>query len=234
MGSNPAPVTEDFILYNMKITKISSRRITKLPDESLRKGLSEASEKTIVDVVLEKSGFTLEEISSKTRKQDIVIARHLIAYFGTVNMYRSTIQIGILCKKNHATVLNSRKAIENWIISDHNMKLIVIKLAQLIIKYKMKERIQLIGKVKDLPLAAARLKFKEAQKSFEEKGYDVWNPMEHVPLGISRGEEMRICLNNLVNGKVDAIGILPDWVNSEGSQVEYMVANALGLKEIRL
>lgn len=96
----------------------------------------------------------------------------------------------------------------------------------------MKPTIQIIGKVSGLPRLDTVLKFKEAQNKLEEIGYWVVNPVVLVPADATWEQAMRICLKSLL--EVDEAAVLPDWVSSKGSQVEYQVAHAIGLKITRL
>lgn len=92
-------------------------------------------------------------------------------------------------------------------------------------------KIQIIGKVNGIERSKAIEKFRKTKQDLEKQGHQVWNPMDNVPLGISRGDEMKICIRALL--EQDAIYVQPDWWNSEGAKVEYMVAHAIGLKMIR-
>lgn len=210
------------------------RRQTILPDESLREGLAAASADVIYNTIVEDSNIAPKLLKSKTKKLEVVIVRHLIHYFMAVNDDRSFSDIGQLFNKNHATVMSSRTVVENLIIYDHEFKLRVIKLAAKIMLNYNKKKIQLIGKVKDVTRKNAIAKFLESKAKLENQGWEVWNPMEHVPTNVARGEEMRICLQNLVDPRTVAVAIQPDWVSSEGSKVEYMVANSLNLQVIML
>lgn len=97
-----------------------------------------------------------------------------------------------------------------------------------------KPQIQLIGQVSNLLPADAKINFKKAQNYLEARGWQVWNPMEHVALNTPQPEAMRICIENLLHTDTSAVAILKNWVNSKGAKVEYMVANALELKVIML
>lgn len=109
------------------------RRLTKLPDESLRFGLLLAPAKTIMSVIVADSGITSEEIWSKSRKLNVVITRQLLMYMLTVNIKIPFEQIASIFGKNHATVIHARNTIENWIDTNHEMKLRVIRVSTKII-----------------------------------------------------------------------------------------------------
>ena len=96
----------------------------------------------------------------------------------------------------------------------------------------MKKKVQLIGKVTGMNRLDTVLKFKEAQDRFEAMGFEVRNPVAMVPADATHQDAMRICLKSLL--EVDAALLLPDWVNSDGSEVEYRVALAIGLKTQRI
>ncbi len=96
----------------------------------------------------------------------------------------------------------------------------------------MKKKCQIIGKVTGIPRKQCVEKFQSTQKILESFGYEVVNPITLVPEESSHQDAMRACLLELL--KVDAVAIQPDWFDSPGARVEYMVANALQLKEIKL
>ena len=96
----------------------------------------------------------------------------------------------------------------------------------------MRAKVQIIGKVTGLDRERCVAKFKESQDTLELAGYEVINPTVIVPEETTWKEAMRTCLRELLS--VDAVAIQPDWFNSAGARVEYMVANALRLKIIRL
>ena len=98
----------------------------------------------------------------------------------------------------------------------------------------MKPQIQLIGQVKNLNIIDVKVNFKEAQNYFEARGWEVWNPMEHVPQDTTEPEAMRICIANLLSHRITAVGVLKNWVKSKGAKVEQMVAHALELKVIEM
>lgn len=210
------------------------RRQTILPDEKLRKGLSEATIDIIESTVIELSGLKPGIVKSRTRRLDVLQVRHLITYFMSVNNNRSFAEISLHFKKDHATAINSCRAIENWIATDHSFKFRVIQIAAEIIRRNTMPGIQLVGKITGVEYDRALRKFKETQNKFELDGWKVWNPMEQVPVKMERGEQMRICLRNLVDPRTMAVAVQPDWVSSEGSKVEYMVAKSLNLQVIML
>ena len=98
----------------------------------------------------------------------------------------------------------------------------------------MKKKVQLIGKVSFLNRGYVVAKFAHHQAALEAKGFEVWNPVVHVPEESTQVEAMRICLTNLLNPETTAVSIQPDWVDSEGGKVEYMVSHALGLEIVRV
>ena len=97
---------------------------------------------------------------------------------------------------------------------------------------KMKKKVQIIGKVTGLNRIDVVLKFKEAQNHLEAQGYEVINPVVLVPADATHAKAMRMCLDSILT--VDAVAMLPDWVHSTGSQVEYQNAFILGLNMIWL
>lgn len=212
----------------------ANRRITILPDECLRDGLSKAPASCIINAVIDHYGTSMEILRSHSRKLPIVLVRHMIHYLLSIDMERPFSEIARTFNLDHATALNSRKKIEDWVETSRDVKLVVIKISQTIIKNSMKPQIQIIGQVSGLLPADAKINFKEAQTYLEARGWEVWNPKENVPLDTPEPEAMRICLTNLLKHQTTAVGVLKNWTKSKGAKTEYMVANALGLKVIEL
>lgn len=213
---------------------LEQRIPTRLPDESLRAGLENAPADIIINTVLGHYNVSLNDLKSKNRKLSKIIVQHMLHYLLSVNRKRSYSEIGLLLLKNHSTIINSRRKMEDWTETSRELKLTVIKIYQSIIKNAMKPQIQLIGQVTNLNPVDAKINFKEAQNYLEARNWDVWNPMEHVPADTSQPEAMRICIANLISHRVTAVGVLKNWVKSKGAKVEFMVANALELKVIEL
>ena len=106
----------------------SKRRITRLPDESLRDCLLKAPQELITDTVLAESGFTFKQACEKTRAAKTIMVRHLIHYLLSVNPERSFNDIGQLLCKDHGTVINSRNEIENMMYTNREFRLRLITL----------------------------------------------------------------------------------------------------------
>ncbi len=106
-----------------------SRRLTRLPDESLREGLVNATQEQIISAVLSESGLSFDQANDKTRSFDIVMTRHMIHYLLSVNADRSFESIRYVFMKDHATVVHSRNVVEDMIDTNHEFKLKIIKIA---------------------------------------------------------------------------------------------------------
>lgn len=106
----------------------SKRRITRLPDESLRDCLLQASQELIIATVLDDAGLSFQQACAKTRAAKTIMVRHMIHYLLSVNTERSFNDIGQLLCKDHGTVINSRNAIENMMDTNREFRLQLIKL----------------------------------------------------------------------------------------------------------
>jgi len=69
----------------------------------------------IIKAIEQVTGMSWQEITSKSQKNEVVIARQLFCYYMRKLTKRSLAQIGRQIWKDHATVLHSVKAIENYI-----------------------------------------------------------------------------------------------------------------------
>ena len=104
----------------------STRRITRLPDESLRDGLSRASQKVIIKSVLSEYNLSFEQAAVKKRSSKIVMARHMIHYLLTVDADKSFQDISYVFGLNHCTIINSRNKIEDLMETNREFKLKLI------------------------------------------------------------------------------------------------------------
>ena len=93
-------------------------------------------------------------------------------------------------------------------------------------------KVQIIGQVTGLDRPTVEKIFKKAEESLVKKGFEVYNPVSQIPWDTPWEQAMKICLKSLLD--MDAYLVLPNWYSSKGAQIEYMVAAALQLKEVRL
>lgn len=98
-------------------------------------------------------------------------------------------------------------------------------------------RVYIAGKVTGEPLAQCTMKFGQAQKLIESKGYEAVNPLALIydyKAGLNRevewNEAMKICLINLL--ACDAVYVLKDWEKSPGAMLEVSLAEKLKIQII--
>lgn len=65
--------------------------------------------------IAEVMGVTVEDMKSKTRKQEVVVARQLFESLLKTKEYGSAAAIGNILNRDHATVLHSDKTIRNYV-----------------------------------------------------------------------------------------------------------------------
>lgn len=212
--------------------RTTGRRVTVLPDECLREGLAQATDKAIIETVLSDYGLARTAMSELNRSRDMVEPRQLIHYFMSVNYSRTFREIGNTFRKDHSTITYSRNCVEGFIDVDHQFRLKVIRIAQSIIKNNMREKCQIIGKVTGLRRSEVVEKFAIAQRHLEAMGYEVFNPTEMVPKDTPHADAMRICLRNLCDMQVAAL--LPCWTDSPGARAEFQAVIVLNIKIIKL
>ena len=99
-------------------------------------------------------------------------------------------------------------------------------------------KIYISGKISDLPIEAAKAKFKWHAGFLELKGYEPVNPFDVEPIfekalpeyskddiwGIFMAADIKELF------ACDAIYMLKDWGQSKGARVEYAIAKEIGLK----
>lgn len=80
-------------------------------------------------VVTEYFNISLESIKSKTRKREIVIARHVAMYLAKQYTNHSLQFIGDYCGgRDHSTVLHAIQTINNMLSTEHKFKLVLEEL----------------------------------------------------------------------------------------------------------
>ncbi len=80
-------------------------------------------------VVTEYFNISLESIKSKTRKREIVIARHVAMYLAKQYTNHSLQSIGDYCGgRDHSTVLHAIQTINNMLSTEHKFKLVLEEL----------------------------------------------------------------------------------------------------------
>ena len=105
----------------------TGRRITRLPDESLREGLKIAPLQLIIDTVLEHESASWDDVRQGTRRLPILMCRHMIHYLASISEERTFFEIAAIFQLDHATAMNSRNVVENLFETNHEFKLKLIK-----------------------------------------------------------------------------------------------------------
>lgn len=90
-------------------------------------------------------------------------------------------------------------------------------------------KIYLSGKITGLPQQEAREKFADGQALLEEIGLEAVNPMEK---GLSNelSWEQHMVKDIELLFSCDAIFMMDNWIDSKGAQIEYDIANRLGME----
>lgn len=90
-------------------------------------------------------------------------------------------------------------------------------------------KIYLSGKITGLPQQETREKFADAQALLEEIGLEAVNPMEK---GLSNelSWEQHMVKDIELLFSCDAIFMMDNWIDSKGAQIEYDIANRLGME----
>ena len=99
---------------------------------------------TILKTICKEFKMDFEEVKNrKTSKREFVYVRHLYAYFCRKYTKESFKVIGEFIKKDHATIINSNRKIEDWIETDKTVKVLTDilhkKLSSQIVNFKEDE-----------------------------------------------------------------------------------------------
>jgi len=77
---------------------------------------------SVIRVVCEKYDITIEALKGKSRIKDVVEARQICFYILHKKMKLTSIVVGDMFNKNHATVLHSCRTIENFMLHEVDLK----------------------------------------------------------------------------------------------------------------
>ena len=90
------------------------------------------------------------------------------------------------------------------------------------------QKVYIAGKVSGEPIAQCTMKFGTAQKQIEALGLQAVNPLEVVgDWNASWETAMKMCLKALMD--CHAVVVLDDWRDSEGANLELVLAKRLGI-----
>jgi hypothetical protein len=92
-------------------------------------------------------------------------------------------------------------------------------------------RIYISGPISNMP-DLNRPAFSHAAQSLRASGYEVVNPFDVCPAPASWEEAMRADIKAMLD--CDAIGLLPGYARSRGAMLELQIAEALGMKVMRI
>lgn len=93
---------------------------------------------------------------------------------------------------------------------------------------RITKAVYIAGKVTGEPISQCTMKFGAAQKKWEQKGYEVMNPLALVnDFKATWTNAMRICIVALA--QASEAYFLSDWQESRGARLEHEIAKALGI-----
>jgi len=116
---------------------------------------------------------------------------------------------------------------------------LIDNLMLLIVQHKLQpfvgdDYVYICGKITGLPRAEYVANFKAAEQRLRGAGYKCINPTTIVPETCSWNMAMRLCIMEMMK-HCNKIYYLDNWTdNSNGSTIEYMLANGLHFETIQL
>lgn len=69
--------------------------------------------KDLMKIVCDVVGVPIYKLSTKSRKRELVVARHLISYFGVSVTTQTLSSIGAQMNKDHTTIIHGRETIKD-------------------------------------------------------------------------------------------------------------------------
>jgi hypothetical protein len=79
----------------------------------------------IINVVTGKYGYTLKELRSKNRSAKITEARHVLIYLLRTTTKETTINIGGLLNRTHASIIHAERKIQGYVDTDNKFNAII-------------------------------------------------------------------------------------------------------------
>ena len=118
------------------------------------KTTTEITYNDIIQVICSGEKIHPDKVFQKTRKKEIIFARHLIMYFARKYNLGTLASVGSSCRDfDHATVLHAEKAINNYIDTEPRKAMLIKKYDSLILQAEpdlqienkqLKERVKLL------------------------------------------------------------------------------------------
>lgn len=79
----------------------------------------------VFEVVEERTGICKEEILSKTRKGEVVFARHFMCWYLNGKGFHLKLIAKAVGLQDHSSVIHARGCIKNYIETEHNNKFLI-------------------------------------------------------------------------------------------------------------
>lgn len=76
----------------------------------------------VLNIVSEVCKISPEQIKARSRKEGVVLARHLIIYICRKWHGRTTLELAKYFAFDHSTIVQNTKAISNWLETDESVK----------------------------------------------------------------------------------------------------------------
>ncbi len=91
------------------------------------------------------------------------------------------------------------------------------------------KKIYISGRISGLPIGEVIAKFKEAEQKIRHFGFEPVNPFDNgLPLEAEWADQMGRDIAMLL--RADSIYMLPDWRESRGATIEYLIARQMHMK----
>lgn len=107
-------MTSQYILRKAEqiLSRVEGREVKLLPFFNLPEPKAVLTVEEILEVVKEVTGVPKKEITGKSRKVEIVSARHLLSYFCLQYKIKNTVTMGDYLDMDHSTIINQRRNVE--------------------------------------------------------------------------------------------------------------------------
>jgi hypothetical protein len=183
----------------------------------------------ILSKVIGVTSVSETDILGKSRKRDIVEARHVVRFL-CIKSGMGYVDTARLTNCHHATVISSVRRVENLIFSDKAFKKQIEVNYSNFLSNNLGKPVYIVGKVSGEPYEQCKRKFNQREKELNNLGFMAVNPMKIVPKNTPWHEAMRISIGNLV--QCFAVSPLDDWKYSQGAKIEMNIAKTIQLEII--
>ena len=193
--------------------------------------------KKAIQILCDSTLITYDDLVSKSRKHEMVVARQLLVTAMFERGYTLRQSGSVIGNMSHDLVLYSKKVFYNLLETSPEVNKKYGPILKDVMKAipargpKVTDRVYLCGQVTGIEYEEAVVNFKAAFKKLQRGRYsNIYNPLENKNYLLNNKDTNKYCLFRLLSCK--CIYVMPDAYKCEQARIEISVAKNTGIKVI--